>query len=63
MEKFINKYNFTHLIAMHDTPIDTYLMGASEFEMVYVDESFVDEDGDYLLRLYVRKDLDSGWVE
>ncbi len=63
MEKFINKYNFTHLIVMHDTPIDTYLMGASEFEMVYVDESFVDEDGDYLLRLYVRKDLDSGWVE
>ena len=55
---FVNKYNFTHIMVYTGTVFDKYLSTSEDYIIVYNDTSFIDEDGEGALNLYVHKDVE-----
>lgn len=56
-EKFLYKYNFTHLVVFPDTLIDKYLDESEEYEVVYTVKYQYDENKIYQ-KLYALNSLD-----
>jgi hypothetical protein len=54
-ESFLKKYNFTHLFVSVDSYLEIYLRNSEDYELVYEERNFLDENGRGYLFVYVVK--------
>lgn len=58
VDVFVSKYNFTHLIVDTNSDLEIYLSESDEYEMVYENTDYIDDEGNGITRLYVRNDVE-----
>ncbi len=56
-DKFIDKYNFTHIIVYNDSSFNTYLEKCDDYELQFTDHP-ESENENFSLMLYVKKNVE-----